>query len=484
MSDYGVTDKGFVRKRYDTIYAEMQEDIKNNTGIDIAQNPKSFINVLLSSVGDKLAKLWEVAENVYLNHYPASAEGINLDNACQFGGITREGDSRTKYMILCTGKDGTTIQTGTRVASKTNPKIYFATYSDYEISRQVFNKATVTVVSVQSAKNYTVKLDDEAYTYVSGSADTVQVILTGLKNSITDDGYNVTIDGDSLVIEAKNKYINYKLTLSDNLTTDTVSTLITFQSEEYGEYALPDDTITEIVTTLTGFKSCTNIGTPVYGRLRETDVEFRQSYINKRSSRSSSMLESISSAILTNVDGVISVSVYENDTNETDEYNRPPHSIEAVVDGGGEIDIAQQIFKTKAAGIQTYGSIVIDVPGLYNDTVKVRFNRPTFVYVWLKVTYTKNPAEPMPPNAVDLIKETIMSCVEGVKSGDMVVLQKFITPINNAVTGIAYMDIKGYTAYSESSAPTEDGYKLNYISTASREKAVFNIGRIEVVQNE
>jgi len=484
MSNYGVTDKGFVRKRYDTIYAEMQEDIKNSTGVDVAQNPKSFLNVLLSSVGDKLAKLWEVAESVYLNHYPASAEGINLDNACQFGGITREGDSRTKYTILCTGKDGTTIQTGTRIASKTNPKIYFATFSDYEISRQVFNKARIMVVSAQSGKSYTVKLDDEAYTYVSGAADTVQTIIEGLKNSITDDGYNVSKDGDVLAIEAKNKYINYRLALSDNLTTDTVSTLITFQSEEYGEFALPDDSITEIITTLTGFKSCTNLGTPIYGRLRETDVEFRQSYINKRSSRSSSMLESIAGAVMTNVEGVISVSVYENDTNVTDEYGRPPHSIETVVDGGGELEIAQQIFKAKAAGIQTCGLVVVDVPGLYNDTVKVRFNRPTPVYVWLKVTYTKSPVEPLPPNAEDLIKETIMGCVEGVKSGDTVVLQKFITPINNAVTGIAYMDIKGYTADSDSSAPSEDDYTLNYISTASREKAVFNIGRIEVVQNE
>lgn len=484
MSNYGVTDKGFVRKRYDTIYAEMQEDIKRNTGVDVAQNPKSFLNVFLSSIGDKMAQLWEVAEGVYFSHYPASAEGVNLDNACQFGGITREGASRTKYTILCTGKDGTTIQSGTRIASNTNPQIFFATFSDYEISRREFNKAKITVVSVQGNKYYTVYLNGEAYSYLSGETDTITAILTGLKNSIAVEDFSVEIDGDALVIEAKNKYINYELALSDNLTTDTVATLITFQSEEYGEFVLPDDSITVIVTTLTGFRSCTNLGTPIYGRLRETDAEYRQSYINKRSSRSSSMLESIISSVMTNVEGVISVSAYENDTNVTDSEGRPPHSIETVVDGGGEQEIAQQIFKTKAAGIQTCGQVEVDVPGLYNDTIKVRFSRPTPVYVWLKVTYSKNPVEPMPPNAEDLIKETIMGCVEGVKSGDTVVLQKFITPINNAVTGIGYMDIKGYKSYNESSAPSADDYTLNYISTASREKAAFNIGRIEVVEDE
>ena len=88
MSDYGVTKNGFVRKRYDTIYSELQGDIKDGLGIDVSINPKSFFNVLLSSVADKLAVAWELAEMVYYSHYPATAEGINLDYACQFGGLT------------------------------------------------------------------------------------------------------------------------------------------------------------------------------------------------------------------------------------------------------------------------------------------------------------------------------------------------------------------------------------------------------------
>ncbi len=100
MSDYGVTKNGFVRKRYDTIYSELQGDIKDGLGIDVSINPKSFFNVLLSSVADKLAVAWELAEMVYYSHYPATAEGVNLDYACQFGGLTREEGSKTKYSIL------------------------------------------------------------------------------------------------------------------------------------------------------------------------------------------------------------------------------------------------------------------------------------------------------------------------------------------------------------------------------------------------
>ncbi len=152
-----------------------------------------------------------------------------------------------------------------------------------------------------------------------------------------------------------------------------------------------------------------------------------------------------------------------------------------MVDGGSASDIAQQIFKTKAAGIQTYGSVAVDVPGLYSDTITVRFNRPVPVYVWLKVKYTLNPTESVPPNAEDLIKETILDCTESLKAGDTVVLQKFIGSINSAVTGLAYIEIKAFKTTDKTVTPEESDYTLNYVSVTTREKASFATDRIEVV---
>lgn len=481
MSDYGVTNKGFVRKRYDTIYSEVQEDLKEKTGVDVAVNPKSLINVLLSSFCDKISQLWEVAEGVYLNHYPSTAEGINLDYACQFGGVSRQDNSRTKYTVLCTGVDGTDIPLGTRIASNTNPVNYFTVYNDYKITRDLFNKAEIDLLTVADGVSYTVYLNGIAYSYLSGTNATKASILAGLAENITDDAFTVAADGNSLKIASNNARINHELKLSDNMTTISVSTLIVFQSEDYGEIVLPEGAIDTIVTTLSGFASCSNLDAPVYGRLRETDVEYRQSYLAKRNSRSSSMLDSIASAIIQNVADVNSCTVYENSTNATDSEGRPAHSIEVVVDGGSASDIAQQIFKTKAAGIQTYGNVAVDVPGLYSDTITVRFNRPVPVYVWLKVKYTLNPTESVPPNAEDLIKETILDCTESLKAGDTVVLQKFIGNINNAVTGLAYIEIKAFKTTDKTVMPEESDYTLNYVSVTTREKASFASDRIEVV---
>lgn len=37
--EYGVTDKGFVMKRFDTILKEVQEDLSGSLGFDVSQNP-------------------------------------------------------------------------------------------------------------------------------------------------------------------------------------------------------------------------------------------------------------------------------------------------------------------------------------------------------------------------------------------------------------------------------------------------------------
>ncbi len=235
MSEYGVTKNGFIRKRYDTIYSELQGDIKDGLGIDVSINPKSFFNVLLSSVADKLAVAWELAEMVYYSHYPATAEGINLDFACQFGGLTREEGSKTKYSILCTGTDGTAIPAGTRIASTTSPQIFFSTAEDNTISRASCNSATIRVMQVAGELHYTVYLDDTAYTYLSKTEDDKMAILNGLKETITDENFTVGIDeqDEFLVITSKNKYLSHSIDMTENLSTEEVTSIIVFDSEEY-----------------------------------------------------------------------------------------------------------------------------------------------------------------------------------------------------------------------------------------------------------
>jgi len=488
MSEYGVTKQGFVKMRLDEIISETQADLTEGFGFDVSLNPQSFLNVLVTATADRFARLWEVAEQVYFSKYPSTAEGVNLDNAAQYGGVTRDRSRKTTYSILCTGKDGTAIPAGTRIASNTLPKIYFSAPQTSNITRELFNKAKVLPVSVESNASYYVTINGNTYSVNSGSEPTKESILTALRDAITEPNYTISYNSDmgdtSLSIECQSDSRVAILGLSDNLTTEYVSTIITFQSEEFGKVVLPLGAITEIVTTVAGFESCSNVATPVYGRIEETDAEFRQSYLQKMSSRSTSTLESIVAAILKNVDNVSSATAYENDGNEPDAEGRPPKSIEVIVDGGNDDEIASQILSKKTAGIGTYGTITVEVPDAFGGTIPISFNRPESVYLWLKVQISEHPSKPLPDAYADLIKSAILDCVSQATAAEHFFTQDLIQPIKESCPGIAYIDILAYDTTDNTAVPTDEQYTKRNVYITSRQKVAISEDRIGVVLSE
>lgn len=485
MPDYGLTPQGFVRKRLDVIVDEIHGDLSTAWGINTKLNPASYLNVLVTAFADKVAELWEVAEDNYHSMYPSSAEDISLDNASQFGGSTRENPAKTYYPMHCTGLDGTTLAAGTLVASNTNPPISFAATEDSLITRESFNKASISVVTVADHTDYSVALNNNLYTYTSGAGATAAAILAGLVAAITDDEYQATYDAPNRLvrIEALNIQSRNTLVLTTNLTTANVTSIINFASEEYGEVVLPNGAITVIVRAVPGFLSCVNLSGYIAGRLRETDAEFRRNYANKIFSRSSRMLSSIESAILSKVQGIKSVKAYENDTNEEDDYGRWPHSIEVVVEGGSDTEIATQILHTKAGGISTYGSIEVEIPGESSENITIRFNRPQHVYCWFSASITISHSQSLPANYADLIKAIIIARVDGLVSGGDVTPQRYIAEIYAAVSGIDYIEILVY-ANTDSSAPPPPVFTDRSVIISPRQLAVTSEARIEVTLNE
>ena len=113
--EYGVTPSGINIKRLDTIEDQIHEYLSNGWGVNTKSNPKSLLAVLVRDYADKLAELWEFGAGIYWSMYPSTAEGRSLDNAAQFGGVLREGASRSRYPINCQGDDGTLVDTQTMI---------------------------------------------------------------------------------------------------------------------------------------------------------------------------------------------------------------------------------------------------------------------------------------------------------------------------------------------------------------------------------
>lgn len=489
MPEYGITETGLRIKRFDTILSEINAFQTEGFGVQVGANTRSFLNTLNTSVADKIAELWELGADIYHNLSPMSAEGAALDNAVQFGGNSREKARSTYYPIHCECTEGITLDEETLIESDTNPAIKFLSAEERTISRSSFNKAKVKVVSTQPGEAYTVALNGTLYSYTCKAQDGPEAILGGLRDLILADeaeAFTASVDGENvlLVIEAADVESENSMLLTDNLTTESVTAIISFASEEPGEVSLPNGAITKIVTAPTGFLSCTNLCGYVAGRLLETDVELRQSYVDKIFSRSSRMTDSIRSAILANCAGVTAAQVYENRTNETDSEGRPPHSVEAVVDGGSNSDIAEQILATVSAGITTYGSVSVDVPGEDDDMIEVCFNRPTYIYCWFKVTLTISKASLVPANYAELVETAIVDAMSQVENGeDVVPQQQFLPAIYEQVPGISYIDVSIYTTTSVSEGQPSS-YPLRSVEITNRQRAMTSSTRIEVALDD
>ena len=489
MPEYGITETGLHIKRFDTILSEINAFQTEGFGVQVGANTRSFLNTLNTSVADKIAELWELGADIYHNLSPMSAEGAALDNAVQFGGNSREKARSTYYPIHCECTEGITLDEETLIESDTNPAIKFLSAEERTISRSSFNKAKVKVVSTQPGEAYTVALNGTLYSYTCKAQDGPDAILGGLRDLILADeaeAFTASVDSENvlLIIEAADVESENSMLLTDNLTTESVTAIISFASEEPGEVSLPNGAITKIVTAPTGFLSCTNLCGYVAGRLLETDVELRQSYVDKIFSRSSRMTDSIRSAILANCAGVTAAQVYENRTNETDSEGRPPHSVEAVVDGGSNSDIAEQILATVSAGITTYGSVSVDVPGEDDNMIEVCFNRPTYIYCWFKVTLTISKASLVPANYAELVETAIVDAMSQVENGeDVVPQQQFLPAIYEQVPGISYIDVSIYTTTSASEGQPSS-YPLRSVEITNRQRAMTSSTRIEVALDD
>lgn len=320
MPEYGVTLNGVNIKKSDTIQAEIHAALTSGWNVNTRNNPQSFLNVLVTDFADKLAELWSFGSGIYYSMYPSTAEGTNLDNAVQYAGVRRQLSEKSYYPIHCKGIDGTVLPEGTRISSISNPTNYFSIVHAGTITRDKFNAAAVRIQSVTNNTVYTAVINGISYSITSDASATALEILTALKNAITDTlNFAIVVDEDNslLVITALDVNSVNSLSLSSNLTTEYVVSIIQFASEVSGDVDQPDGTITQIVTAVSGLSEVTNLGGYLPGRDIETDTELRRSYLEKIFHLGSRMADSISSKLLNDVSGVDSVTVFENDTDWT-----------------------------------------------------------------------------------------------------------------------------------------------------------------------
>lgn len=159
------------------------------------------------------------------------------------------------------------------------------------------------------------------------------------------------------------------------------------EAETAGPVVANAGTLTVIVSAVTGWNTVTNAADAVLGANVETSSDLRIRREEELDALGTSPNEAIRADILRDVKNVTACYVAQNVDDITDIHGVPPHSVEAIVVGGADADIAKQIWLSTAGGIRTAGNTTVVVTDSQGYPQTIKFTRPTLVpiYQWIQV---------------------------------------------------------------------------------------------------
>lgn len=235
--------------------------------------------------------------------------------------------------------------------------------------------------------------------------------------------------------------------------------------------------LTQLVEPDLDIYTVTNINAIINGENVETDAELRERYAASLSTGGASTLEALRASIL-RVAQVKTVLIEENDT--LSELNGiPGKSFSALVYGGNDLDIAQAIYKTKPAGIQSFGSVQVTIADSLGNDHLIGFERAEEVPVYANITLTTN--EFFPIEGLDKVRTNIIKYIGGLDEdetvynglalGEDVIYTKLISAVH-AVGGIEDVTVQLGTA--------TDPTGTSNIAVSNRQVAVTDFGKVNV----
>lgn len=242
----------------------------------------------------------------------------------------------------------------------------------------------------------------------AASYSTCVVTLTGIPQTVIKSGVVQDISGNNWNLPS-----NITIPEEGEIEVSAICTVLGSISALVGD-------INKIATPQLGWISVTNKVNAVLGQPVETDAQLRARQAVSTALPSQTLLEGTIAGIVS-VEGVTRQRVYENDTNDNSEteenpYGLPAHSITAVVEGGLDADIAEQIYIRKGVGCLTNGTTEVQVINKYDITTPIRFYRPSYVDVDITVNIKKYAG--YTDNIVDSIKNNILNYLNRLNIGD------------------------------------------------------------------
>jgi uncharacterized phage protein gp47/JayE len=295
-------------------------------------------------------------------------------------------------------------------------------------------------------------------------------------------GYLLISGGTGTVVPvgwlgATNAGMQY-VVVAEGIIDDSGSVLLPAQATIPGpEGNTAENTITNIVNPMDGITSVTNPNLFDGGRNTETDPEYRERYYASVDFAGGVNIDAIAAEVLQNVEGIYSAIGYENDTDFTDEDGLPPHSFEIVAYGGLDEDVARQIFRRKAAGIQTYGNTTVPVFSASGQIFDISFSRPDPVQVYISITNLATNPSAFPSDGAEQITEALVKFIGGNVRGGLAIGEDVIFI---RLPGVVFSAASGVIDFTLQISADSETFGENNIPVASREKAVTDAGSVTI----
>ena len=477
--DYGVLPSGFARMRLPEIRQAIIDSLQSNTGLTFETRPDSITGQFIDVFAEREAAVWELAEFVYHAMYPISAFGVNLDHSVSFAGVRRLFASKSVAWVNFYGVEGTAIPVGTLVRSNLDAQNYL-NEAQFIITKLAAGDVTVSINSAIVGQAYWIRIDNVTTSYTVVTGDTNVDVANHLYGSLIQDSSYITTQDANTIRVYNIEGFNFNFATSTNITIVQLGTMAKVTAEEFGVNEIPANSIDQIITTRTGLDSVNNTLPGQSGRNQETDDELRRRYTQGVYQFGAATIDSIQANLQQNILAINTVNVYENHTDFVDVEGRPPHCIEVVAYGGDSQDIADEIWRVKPAGIETYGATVVPVTDSAGYSHYMRFNRPQLVYVWLTVQVSLYNEESFPPTGDQMIQQIIVDTGNSFGIGKDIIVQRFYGPVYTQVSGISGMIVKVATTADPHIVPLDTDYQPGNYAISVRQLSSFAVDRVRV----
>lgn len=303
--------------------------------------------------------------------------------------------------------------------------------------------------------------------------------LVGIKRKpATYSECQLTITGDpgTVITGGKANDGTYNWNLPDEVTIPSNGTIIVQATcETSGYITAAPNTINTIATPLYGWIGVTNQYAATPGKNVESDASLRARYYVSTMLPAVSIFDSIL-ASLGSITDVKRVKGYENDTNQISAEGFPPHSVTFVVEEGDDGQIAEMIYNKKTPGCYTNGTTDIEILSEAGNVTHIRFYRPTYKNVWVKVNITK--LSGYNESAVDKIKNALVNYIKSADIHDTIYRQILMSVVIGQLTSTTSPE---FSVTDVQISTDGSAYSQNDLALAFNEAGISALDKIEVV---